>query len=465
MRTTNSRIALGLLLLATTASAAPRAARNKTALDRYVYTPDPAFQYKLVNTIKAPGVTTYVLDMTSQRWKTEQEVDRPVWQHWVQVIVPEQVQSSIGLLVINGGSNRPDPPKSADTVLVGVARQTRSIVTNLRQIPNEPLRFKDENRGRTEDEIIAYTWDKFLRTGDDTWPLRLPMTKAAVRAMDTAAAFCAETVKQKVDRFVVAGGSKRGWTTWTTAAVDDRVIAIAPFVIDALNGEKSFEHHFRSYGFWAPAIQEYVDMRIMEWAGTPQHRALMKIEDPYSYRDRLTMPKLIVNATGDQYFLPDSSRFYFDGLQGEKHLRYVPNAKHDLNGSDALMSLAAFYEEIVSGKPRPRYTWKFEKDGSIVAAAQDKPLEVKLWQATNPKARDFRLDSIGKAFTGSALQPDAKGRYVARVARPPQGWTAFLIEFTFPGAGAIPLKVTSGVRIAPDVLPAKAPTRKMGIGG
>jgi PhoPQ-activated pathogenicity-related protein len=331
--------------------------------------------------------------------------------------------------------------------------------TVLRQIPNEPLRFRDENRERTEDEIIAYTRDKYLWTGDDTWPLRLPMTKAAVRAMDTATAFCSETAKVNLDRFVVAGGSKRGWTTWTTAAVDDWVVAIAPYVIDILNSGKSLEHHFRSYGFWAPAIQDYVDMKIMAWAGTPQNRALMQIEDHYSYRDRLTMPKFIVNATGDQYFLPDSSRFYFDGLSGEKHLRYVPNAKHDLNGTDALMTLAAFYEEIITGKPRPRYTWKFETDGSIVAMAQDKPIEVKTWQATNTAARDFRLDSIGKAFTASALQPDAKGRYVARVARPARGWTSFFIEMTFPGASTVPLKVTSGVRIVPDVLPAKAPAK------
>ena len=45
----------------------------------------------------------------------------------------------------------------------------------------------------------------------------------------------------KVDKFVVSGGSKRGWTTWTTAAVDRRVVAIMPAVIDLLNLEKSFD--------------------------------------------------------------------------------------------------------------------------------------------------------------------------------------------------------------------------------
>ena len=80
------------------------------------------------------------------------------------------------------------------------------------------------------------------------------MTKAAVRAMDTITSFAASKNggAHTVNRFVVAGASKRGWTTWTTAAVDPRVVAIVPMVIDALHVVPSFQHHYRVYGFWAP---------------------------------------------------------------------------------------------------------------------------------------------------------------------------------------------------------------------
>ena len=117
-------------------------------------------------------------------------------------------------------------------------------------VPNQPLRFTGEDRDRYEDAFIAYTWDKYLRTGDERWPARLPMTKAGVRAMDTITDFLAKPERGSVtvDKFVVAGASKRGWTTWSVAAVDKRVVAIVPIVIDMLNVVPSFKHHYRAYG-------------------------------------------------------------------------------------------------------------------------------------------------------------------------------------------------------------------------
>jgi PhoPQ-activated pathogenicity-related protein len=437
-----------------------RVTRNQTALDRYVFKPDSNYSHRLLNTVKGDGYTAFVLELTSQQWRTADEVDRPIWKHWLTIIQPEKVNTSTGFLFINGGRNGGKMPGAADPALAATAVGVHAVVADLRMVPNEPLVFKEEGKSRTEDEIIAYTWEKFLKTGDETWPLRLPMTKAAVRAMDTVTAFCGNAAQEKVtvDKFVVAGGSKRGWTTWATAAVDDRVVGIIPMVIDVLNNEKTMEHHYRAYGFWAPAIEDYSNLHA--WSGTPQYAALMKIEDPYSYRDRLKMPKLIMNSTGDQYFLPDSSQFYYDDLKGEKYLRYVPNTRHDLRNSDARDSLYAFFESLVTGTARPRFTWKFEKDGSITVQTKDKPLEVKLWQATNPKARDFRLDTIGPAYKSSTLKAEKEGVYRAQVAPPSEGYTAYFIELTFPSGGKYPFKFTTGVRVTPDRLPFSLPKRE-----
>src|ERR1700693_2674670 len=136
-------------------------------------------------------------------------------------------------------------------------------------------------------------------------------------------------------------------------------------VIDCLNNEKSFDHHFRAYGFYSPAVKDYEDMGLMEAAGGPRYEALMRLEDPYSYRERFTMPKFVMNSAGDQYFLPDSSRFYFDELPGEKYLRYVPNTDHSLKGTDARESMLAFYHAIGAGQPRPKFSWSFAPHGVI----------------------------------------------------------------------------------------------------
>jgi PhoPQ-activated pathogenicity-related protein len=279
--------------------------------------------------------------------------------------------------------------------------------------------------------------------------------------MDAITAFAASTGGggANVGRFVVSGASKRGWTTWTTAAVDPRVIGIVPAVIDVLNLEPSMIHHYRAYGAWSDAIKDYVDHRIVDWIGTREFRKLMEIEEPYEYRDRLTLPKLLLNASGDQFFLPDSSRFYVDDLRGETHLRYVPNASHSLEKSDALETLHAFYAAIVQGTPRPEMRWTFERD-SIKVVTKARPSAVQVWQATNPKARNFRLDQVGPAYRSAPLEPSGPNTWVARVDAPSSGWTAYFVEVTFPGFGKYPLKLTSGVRVVPDTLPFEAPPRK-----
>jgi PhoPQ-activated pathogenicity-related protein len=432
---------------------------ERTALDEYVAAPDPSFRYQLVRTLPGPGWTAFVLDLTSQSWLTPAEVDRTLWQHWLIIVKPDKVATSTALLLIGGGNNGGKPPERLDPSLALIASASGSIVAALQQVPNQPLTFAGETQPRREDALIAYTWDKFLRTGDARWPARLPMTKSVVRAMDAVTAFCAspQAGGVPIERFVVSGGSKRGWTAWTTAAVDRRLAAVAPAVIDVLNLQKCLVHEYRSYGFWAPALKDYVDMRIMDWFGTPQLRTLLRIEEPYQYRHRLTMPKYIVNSAGDQFFFPESSRFYFDDLPGEKHLRYIPNTDHSLKNSDVYLSLAAFYEALVRGRPRPSLSWKFERDGSIRVRTAGRPSEVKLWQATNPKARDFRFEAIGAAWRSSPLQDQGGGVYVARVGPPPTGWTAFFIELSYPLGGPFPFKVTTAVRVTPERLPFPAP--------
>jgi PhoPQ-activated pathogenicity-related protein len=458
------RRALLLPICALLLVAASRARAEETALDRYIAAPDAAYAWKLAQSAKGDGYTTFVLDLTSQSWRTAADVDRPMWKHWLTIVKPDQVKRSTAFLFIGGGSNRDKAPERANQRTVELATYTGSVVAELGMVPNQPLFFTDsKDEGRSEDNLIAYTRVKYMATRDPNWLVRLAMVKSGVRAMDAIQEFLASNDggKLKIDNFVVAGGSKRGWTTWLVGTVDSRVIAIVPMVIDALNSEVITRHHFEAYGFFSPALNDYVRHGLFpNKVGTPEYREILRIEDPYHYRDRprLKIPKFIINASGDQFFLPDNSQFYYNELPEEKYLRYVPNAKHNLEGSDARESLAAFYESVLDGTPRPKFSWTKDADGALRVKVNDKPAEVTLWQATNPNARDFRVDTIGKAYTSSTLPPQSDGTYVARVDKPANGFTAFFVELVYPTGKKYPFKFTTEVSVVPDILPFKMPT-------
>ena len=464
----NPRRILGLLLVVVLAACSERIARAPTQaeprtaaspatpLDAYVRERDPSYAYRAMRRVEGEGYVTHVLELTSQSWRAPDEVDRTLWRHWLSIVVPDGTSSRTALLYLTGGANDDAPPADADPVRRELALATHSVVAELRMVPNQPLLFADEREPRREDGLIAYGWDKFLRGGDPLWLPQLPMTKSAVRAMDAVTAYCssADGGGLRVDRFVVAGRSKRGWTSWTTAAVDERVVAVVPVVIDLLNLEQSFRHHYEAYGFWSPAIDNYTKLGIPDWFGSPEMAALAGIIEPYSYRARLTLPKLIVNATGDPFFQPDSSRLYFAELPGEKLLRYVPNAGHDVEPADLLASLLPFYRAIVDDVPRPSYAWKFEGDDAIVVQrVEPRATRARVWQATNPNARDFRIDTLGAAWTSRELAAEQDGSWIARIERPANGWSAFFVELTVPSGGDVPHTLTTDVRVVPDRLP------------
>ena len=105
--------------------------------------------------------------------------------------------------------------------------------------------------------------------------------------------------------------------------------------------------------------------------------------------------------------------------------------------------------------PLPQFDWRVDwNKGEIGIQLKEQPAKIRLWQATNPEARDFRLETLGKVWTSSELTANADNRIVARVEKPAKGWTAFVVELTYPVAGSpTPLKLTSGVAVVPDILP------------
>ena len=261
-----------------------------------------------------------------------------------------------------------------------------------------------------------------------------------------------------IDRFVTAGGSKRGWTTWCTAIADDRVMAIIPIVIDMLNVNPSFQHHWKCYGEWSPAIEDYVNEGVMNWMGSIEFGRMMEIVEPYSFIEQLHLPKFLINATGDEFFTTDSWQFYWDDLQGEKHVQYIPNTNHGLRNIDGeynLKSLAAFYKAVISDTERPSYDWYMSNDSIYLNIDHmvNADYSIKQWEIVNGETRDFRVYVAGRTWSSTDIPKSDEGRYAVKIAPPEAGYKAGLLEIIFNPESELPFTFTTGTVVSPNTYP------------
>jgi PhoPQ-activated pathogenicity-related protein len=305
---------------------------------------------------------------------------------------------------------------------VAIARVLRTPVVVLGQVPYQPL------FGLREDRLIAHSFDRYLATGDTEWPLLLPMVKSVVRAFDAASAESEREWGAPLERFTLIGGSKRGWTTWLTAAVDSRVTALAPIVIDALNMERHFPHQVEAWGAPSQSIAPYTELGLDKILASPQGKELREIVDPYSYRARLTQPKLVVLATNDQYFPLDSANLYFGDLSEPKRLLYLPNEPHSVRHyGPFIRALRALNEAAGGGEPLPQIDWEYvtaDSGGTDLCVRAPAARGVQLWRAASAD-RDFRDDEWKVAA-------DSAGESVRfSVPRPTNGYVAVFGQVAF----------------------------------
>ncbi len=425
-----------------------------TALKYFMASVDQQYNYSNYKTVNKLGYSTYFFDMISQQWLDASLVDRPIWQHYM-IIHKGWFTGSTAIILIDGGSNGGTPPGEIDEDIGLMSLLSGIPVIDLKQCPNEPLYFTDEvGVRRSEDDILAYGFDKYLTTGDYRWNGHLPMAKAALRGMDTT-----QRKFSGITKFIVVGASKRGWATWLTAATDDsRIIGFAPIVIPILNVEAQMDHHWESYGFYAPAVDPYSAFDLFCRIKCPAGVDWMNIEDPFCYfGESATIsnkPKLMINASGDQFFCTDSLRFYWNQVPGPgtKHCRVIPNASHGMEEGDsfdqALATAMAWGTKVKDNAAQPVYSWVVNGDNSITVTCGSQPSGgARLWQATNPTARDFRYELIGGVWTSSVLPGTTT--FTGYCPPPAEGWTAYFVEVDF-GSDQ---KYTTQVVINPDTLP------------
>jgi len=431
--------ALAVCLLGLTPTYARAASESELA--RYVAAPDASHTWRELQSRRVGSTTVTELILTSQTWR-----DIP-WKHQLILIRPPTVSSKQVFLFIGGGRWKSEYengfqgplPRSAQ-VFVKLAETLRAPIAVLAQVPHQPM------FDRREDALIAYTFDHYLMSGESDWPLLLPMVKSAVRAMDAIQAFTAESWQMDVTSFTVAGASKRGWTSWLTAAVDSRVSSVAPIAIDMLNLPAQIALQHATFGGLSNQVQDYVAIDLPGRIATERGRSLMAMVDPYQYLADLTPPKLILLGTNDPYWPLDALKLYWDGLPEPKHVLYVPNQGHGVGDLSRLIAgLSALHRYSARGEHLPAVNWNYaEKTGRLRVDVQTNRAtsRVLAWTATSA-TRDFR-----EAHWTSHGCKRRKGQYACSVARPSSGFVAMYAELWFEDAGYPKFPLTTVVCIA-----------------
>uniref|UniRef100_A0ACB8FFG7 Uncharacterized protein n=1 Tax=Sphaerodactylus townsendi TaxID=933632 RepID=A0ACB8FFG7_9SAUR len=297
------------------------------ALDEFVNLPDPHYNYTFINRKILPYFSILIhydtINMTSQKWLDKSEVDKVVWSHTLKIAVPKfrsrrkSISESCLLMITTDQNDGFISDKTFTNVaLTKTAVGAKSVVAILSGALFQPLTFKNDPlrcKNVTGYDIVACSWRMFMN--DSTAPahvlVQFPIVKAVVRAMDTitdyvkkeyghnvtkftlagmglAVVRAMDTItdyvkkeyRHNVTKFTIAGLGLGGWISWLTAAVDKRVEAIAPVAMDFLNFTKN----------------------------TMSDIANVKIQ------------KYIIVLSGDEFFPPDNSRYYFPQLEGKKYL-------------------------------------------------------------------------------------------------------------------------------------------------
>ncbi|MBS0908092.1 PhoPQ-activated pathogenicity-related family protein [Tatumella sp. JGM118] len=417
--------------------------------------------YSLQEKKQLPGVMLRRYLLNSQQWSPQGEVSPERWQNGVDIYIPESARETHALVVINNGSNNKgsgipaEPTNFTEQELARIAVATRTVVISVSNVPNQVLNYQGMAKPLAEDDSVAYSWKLFAGDPEKyrNISLHIPMAASVSQAFRLAKQ---ELMPQKISRFMVTGASKRGWAAWLTALSDPDVDAVVPFVMDLLETQKSLRHMYQSYGKnWPLAFYPYYQQGIDQQIDSAAFTSLMTLEDPLAYLNtdmgnRLAIEKYIINASGDDFYVPDNSHFYYDRLPGEKSLRVVPNSTHNGILSVAESSLITFVNRFLNKQRLPEISESLQpgRDGKpqLTVTFTEKPATLLQWTASNPAARDFRYAcDIQYRSTPVSLSGKSDTLNIP-LTTPESGWQATYLEATFSDG----FVATTQVYITPD---------------
>lgn len=439
LRLTRRRVLAGLGAWGSAAVAAeaptatlPAAAQAGSPLADYVRAPDGSTDWNQVAAGDFAAGRFLAAELVSQTWR-----GRP-WRHQFAIYMPAKlaVERPPLVLWIDGGSTPEgpvQPPAKQLPILAAIADAAGLPAAVVRQVPNQPL-----EGGRREDDLIAHSFEQFFLTGDASWPLLLPMVKTVAAALDAAEDLVQREWKIGIDGCVVAGASKRGWTSWLAAAVEPRVRGLVPMVIDMLDVRRHMRLQIESFGAPSEALHDYVSRGLHRRFDTPRGHELLDIVDPVRYAAAITQPKIVALGTNDEYWPLESLDLYRGQLRGPTWVSYAPNSGHDIPPLRVAPLVAALGRHVAAAEPLPDLAWTCDTASRTCSLAADPlPAEALLWTAASD-TRDFR-----RATWSSKRVPFADGRCRETLEPPLAGFNAAIVECRY-ARSPLPVYLSTG---------------------
>lgn len=318
------------------------------------------------------------------------------WRHTITINRLDDRERTCLLIVTGGTPNASDEEEARLlAALCGLP------VATLYDIPNQPI------WDLTEDDLIAHTFDRFLDTKDPTWPVLMPMVRAVLRAMDAVQM----ATDNQIERFVVSGASKRGWTTWLSAVMGDaRIVGIAPLVFDFLDIPAQLARQNELYGQPSEELRSYTERELEDEADSDSGLELVGLVDPFVHRASIRVPTLAIIGSNDRFWATDASSIYWDQLENPRSLLVMPGEGHTfIDKRPFHHALAAFSRELADGRvwpPAPtgeRESW--------FASGPRSDLRDAAWTTNEPKIghvawfeREFGQTQLGRLAMDSPIR-------------------------------------------------------------
>lgn len=318
------------------------------------------------------------------------------WTHPFLLCTAKELRHKDAVLLRISGTQNPD---KYEFETQAVANRSHAHVFVLGGVPNQPL-----FGGKKEDALLAFSFERYRITGDSSWPVLLPMVASVISAIDIVEEHLRSTYEVKNVRVVTTGASKRGWTTWLSGAVDKRIIGIAPAVFDMLDIPAQVAHARKAYGKDSRMIRAYTELGLTDKLTDPRMIELMRMIDPYSYLDQLSIPKLLILGTNDPYWVVDSLTLYEQDLKGNVAIVMQPNTGHGALGTrGGLEVVGTWFSLLAAGGKSPdvRAQLVHSQLGASVSFHANYPMKsIRVWSADSDDL-DFRLSRWEEVDSGT----------------------------------------------------------------